>query len=140
VRAVVERNGGHRGHRHIDQAVGAERQQYLAIGHGEGGAPLSRIRERQTRLGQTRVEVNGMRHDRSTDNAHGECDTARPTKSRNEHASGDTAPVRRRDHQLNQVTRGDDADTATDQDFYRPKARGAAGSAPNMWRSRQGAY
>ena len=35
VRTIVERNGSHRDHCHIDEAGDPERQQYLAIGHDE---------------------------------------------------------------------------------------------------------
>jgi len=40
---------------------------------------------------------------------------------RDEHTSRDSAPVRRRDHQLQDVTHGDHADEAADQNLDIPE-------------------
>ena len=116
-RTIVECDSSHRDHCHIDQAGDAERQQHFAIRHLEGFAPRCRVREGQTRLCQTRVKVYGVRQDRGTDNADSQTNAARPIQMRDEHTGRDSAPVRRRDHQLHEVAHRDHADKAAYQDL-----------------------
>jgi hypothetical protein len=69
------------------------------------------------------MEIYGVRHDRGADNGHGRRDAARPVQARSEQTGCDSGPVRRRDHELDQVTHNDYADKASDQDFDWPETR-----------------
>jgi len=67
--ARVERAGGHRHHRHIDEPRQGERDDHLAVGEAQQLAPLIVVTRRRAVLGQAGMEIDRMRHHRRADDA-----------------------------------------------------------------------
>ena len=120
----MEHRRRHRHHRHVHQAGQTECQQHFQVRVPDQPALLRLAAGVDAPGHQRRVQVDRMRHDCRTDNAHREGDAVRTVKLRYDRMEQRLAPVGWGNEQFYQIGEADDADETGDDQLDRAESAG----------------
>ena len=120
--AGMESARGHHHHRHVDEAGDRQRDKDFPIRDTHHGVFLIVIMGRYARLGQAGMQVDRVRHHRRTDNADRQQQRLGIGDFRHDRMISRRAPIHRRNEDLDQIAKPDNADQAADDQFDRPEA------------------